>query len=68
MFAVAAPSVTAARRSPPGGAEYAFHQNWSVKGEYLYVDLGDAGMGTRSVNFKTSVARFGLNYRFPAAL
>lgn len=51
-----------------GGAEYAFHRNWSVKGEYLYVDLGDASMGTQTVNFKTSVARFGLNYRFPAAL
>ena len=50
-----------------GGAEYAFHRNWSVKGEYLYVDLGDAGMGTQSVNFKTSVVRFGVNYRFAAA-
>lgn len=50
-----------------GGAEYAFHRNWSVKGEYLYVDLGEAGIGTQSVSFKTSVARFGINYRFAAA-
>ena len=23
-----------------GGVEYALHRNWSVKGEYLYVDYG----------------------------
>ena len=50
-----------------GGAEYAFHRNWSVKGEYLYVDLGEAGIGTQSVKFNTSVARFGVNYRFAAS-
>lgn len=58
-----------------GGAEYAFNRNWSIKGEYLYTDLG-----TKKFNFvadnagvynfggeqkhKFSVARVGVNYRF----
>ena len=46
-----------------GGLEYALGRNWSMKGEYLYVDLGQAGMGGHSVSFNTSVARFGINYR-----
>lgn len=27
-----------------GGVEYALNRNWSVKGEYLYVDLGTTGV------------------------
>ena len=60
-----------------GGLEYAFTNNWSVKAEYLYVDLGSkkttytstdpalAGTsftGKRDNDF--SVARVGLNYKF----
>ena len=54
------------------GVEYAMWSNWSVKLEYLYVDLGkfDCGSacsgvaGTDNVSFKANVVRAGLNYRF----
>jgi outer membrane immunogenic protein len=54
------------------GAEVALGGNWTAKGEYLYVDLGDldcsaancGGAGTTKADFKTSVVRAGLNYRF----
>ena len=53
------------------GVEYAFIDNWSVKLEYLYVDLGKAtcaatcsGTDPFSVSFTTSVARAGVNYKF----
>jgi outer membrane immunogenic protein len=51
-----------------GGIEWAFSPNWSLKSEYLYVDLGDqtlsspAGTYTTETDFHT--ARVGLNYRF----
>jgi outer membrane immunogenic protein len=55
------------------GAEYAFSDNWSLKGEYLYVDLGMqvidrlpspfSGPGISSdLSFQT--VRLGVNYRF----
>jgi len=53
-----------------GGVEYAFGGAWSVKAEYLYVDLGKAtcGGGTcgidTDVKFKDNLVRAGLNYRF----
>jgi len=49
-----------------GGVEYAFTNNWTVKAEYLYMDLGsdyydsigaDAGL-------TANVVRAGLNYKF----
>lgn len=52
------------------GVEYALWTNWSVKGEYLYVDLGkfDCGIScgavSDNVTFKANVLRAGLNYRF----
>ena len=56
------------------GAEFAVTNNWSVKGEYLYADLGSKGIGyTNSVtllptpvSIKTAdhVLRAGVNYRF----
>lgn len=53
-----------------GGVEYAFMGAWSVKAEYLYVDLGKAtcsagtcGVDT-DVKFKENIVRAGLNYRF----
>jgi outer membrane immunogenic protein len=51
-----------------GGIEWAFAPNWSLKSEYLFVDLGDqtlsspAGTYTTETDFHT--ARAGLNYRF----
>jgi outer membrane immunogenic protein len=62
-----------------GGLEWAFARNWSVKGEYLYYDLGSrptlVGPQTNPANgidfatysgFHTrgSIARAGLNYKF----
>ena len=52
-----------------GGLEYAFTPNWSVKAEYLFVDLGRSnqqqffggGGGSRS---QAHVARLGVNYKF----
>ena len=52
------------------GLEYALWTNWSVKGEYLYVDLGkfdcglSCGAATDNVSFKTNLVRLGVNYRF----
>ena len=61
-----------------GGVEYAFSPNWSMKGEYLYYDLGrdtvnvavipgNGGGGTgynSSFRNDGSVVRVGLNYKF----
>jgi outer membrane immunogenic protein len=51
------------------GLEYALLANWTVKAEYLYVDLGTAncsncGITGTDVTFKESLVRAGLNYRF----
>jgi outer membrane immunogenic protein len=51
-----------------GGVEWALANNWTVKGEYLYIGLDDAkfrGGGTTAkydTDFHT--VRFGLNYKF----
>jgi len=48
-----------------GGLEYAFNGPWSVKAEYLYVDLGRGGaIGGSNAKFQTNIVRAGLNYRF----
>jgi outer membrane immunogenic protein len=63
-----------------GGVEYAINRNWSVKGEYLYVNLpdtslttvftspgpGPTGSSTATFNFKNdlNIVRLGVNYRF----
>ena len=56
------------------GAEFAVTNNWSIKGEYLYADLGSKGVTytdaatllPATVNVKTAdhIARVGVNYRF----
>lgn len=49
------------------GIEYAFTQNWTVKGEYLHVDLGWTDRNAAS-DFKADAdfdaVRFGINYKF----
>ena len=62
-----------------GGAEYALLNNWSVKFEYLYVDLGTVSViGNPSppnppvytqavVETKSHIARLGINYKFGAS-
>jgi outer membrane immunogenic protein len=59
-----------------GGLEWAFSDNWSVKGEYLYYDLGssDVTISHNYVIFVSTltshvvndghIARIGVNYRF----
>jgi outer membrane immunogenic protein len=51
------------------GVEYAMLSSWSVKLEYLYVDLGkfdvNSGAGTPDdVSLKANLVRLGVNYRF----
>jgi outer membrane immunogenic protein len=55
------------------GLEYAMWSNWSVKLEYLYVDLGKFDCGascsgvvgvTDNVSFNANIVRAGVNYRF----
>jgi outer membrane immunogenic protein len=56
-----------------GGIEYALNKNWSVRAEYLFIDLGSAGVpcataagpcGMSTQTFSESVVRGGINYRF----
>ncbi|MFO1108833.1 MAG: outer membrane beta-barrel protein [Bradyrhizobium sp.] len=60
-----------------GGVEYAFTPAWSVKAEYLYVDLGSASFSdnlaaggfpaasfTHNTRLTESIGRFGVNYRW----
>jgi outer membrane immunogenic protein len=58
-----------------GGIEYAFAPGWTVKAEYLYLDLGNrvvtfadrdvaGGSLTSSTDFTAHIARAGLNHRF----
>ena len=59
-----------------GGAEYALDKNWSIKGEYLYVDLGSIGgsselttlskpvLESSDAEIVHHVGRAGVNYRF----
>lgn len=52
-----------------GGVEWALANNWTLKGEYLYIDLEDAkfhGGGGPTTSFDNSfhTIRAGLNYKF----
>ena len=62
-----------------GGIEWAFAQNWTAKGEFLYIDLGsddyvsprtsfngttDTRVWASSVDTQAYVARVGINYLF----
>jgi outer membrane immunogenic protein len=53
-----------------GGIELALTGNWTMKAEYLYVDLGSfdcvacGGVPPASAGFTTNVFRAGVNYRF----
>lgn len=60
-----------------GGIEFALAGNWSVKGEYNYMDLGKkdvtftldgGGFATFDVDQQIHVAKFGVNYRFGGPL
>jgi outer membrane immunogenic protein len=60
-----------------GGVEWLLRRNWSMKAEYLYVDLGSMGVSVPTSNtaafsqtmqvdtqLTAQIARLGLNYRF----
>jgi len=48
-----------------GGVEAAIDQNWSVKAEYLYVDLGHVDAGDEgSSHFNAHTVKLGVNYKF----
>jgi outer membrane immunogenic protein len=58
-----------------GGMEYALNRNWTVKAEYLYVDLGKVSYtsavpgvanttGTHESDITMHTARLGINYKF----
>jgi opacity protein-like surface antigen len=56
-----------------GGVEYAFTPNWSVKGEYMYLDFGNRQLtfsdGERwNISDRFSEVKLGLNYRFSGLL
>jgi outer membrane immunogenic protein len=52
------------------GLEFAFTPSWSIKAEYLYVNLGKFNCGfncgglTDNVSFSANIVRGGINYRF----
>jgi outer membrane immunogenic protein len=68
--AVAEASVTRVGWTAGLGGEYAFTPNWSLRAEYLYVNLGDFDCSTAcavtgsNVSLKTNLVRGGLNFRF----
>jgi outer membrane immunogenic protein len=47
-----------------GGVEAALTDNISIKGEYLYVDLGDETLNGTDVDINAHTIRGGINYRF----
>jgi outer membrane immunogenic protein len=54
-----------------GGLEYALNRQWSLKGEYLYMDFGNTGSGnldgdTFSHSNALHTFKIGVNYRFGA--
>jgi outer membrane immunogenic protein len=63
------------------GVQYAINSAWSVKAEYLYVDLGSASFAdslaaggfplatfTHSVRLTENIGRVGVNYRWGGPL
>ena len=49
------------------GLEYAMSRNWSVRGEYLFTDLGKSNLSTfgfASPRSQSHLVRLGVNYRF----
>ena len=48
------------------GAEVGLTPNWSVKVEYLYMDLADRGFAITGMDngYRSNMVRFGFNYHF----
>jgi outer membrane immunogenic protein len=52
-----------------GGVEYMFLPRWSLKAEYLYMDLGTADLSlpftiSQHIRFQDNIARVGIDYHF----
>jgi outer membrane immunogenic protein len=49
-----------------GGLEVGLTPNWSIKAEYLYIDLSGQGYALTgaTMGLQSSLMRFGVNYRF----
>jgi outer membrane immunogenic protein len=68
--AVAETSATRVGWTAGLGGEYAITPNWSLRAEYLYINLGDVACDTTcalagsKVSFTSNLVRGGLNYRF----
>ncbi len=72
----AAISTTKTGWTAGAGGEYALLNGWSVKAEYLYVDLGKASttvstaflgfpqVFNHATDLRSNIARFGMNYKF----
>jgi opacity protein-like surface antigen len=66
------PALQRAGWTAGGGAEYGFAPGWSLKAEYLHIDLGTSGCTISDCSafsaafapFRTEIVRAGLNYRF----
>jgi outer membrane immunogenic protein len=53
-----------------GSIEWAFSDNWSLRGEYLYANYGRQTVAHPNgtvfrADFETHTARIALNYKFP---
>lgn len=73
--AVGGPSQVKVGWAAGGGAEYAFAPRWTMKVEYLYLDLGKSDYTivrpatpnwdyATSAKFQEHIVRFGVNYQF----
>jgi outer membrane immunogenic protein len=71
----AANSTTRTGWTAGAGAEYTLMNGWSIKGEYLHVDLGSSSLTSTNLNFGNNVfthtidwhsdiVRVGVNYKF----
>jgi outer membrane immunogenic protein len=74
------PSSTRVGWTVGGGAEYALTNNWTIKGEYLYANLGSSSftsvgnvaaatffpgvVASGKINYNASIFRAGVNYKF----
>ena len=74
------PSSTRVGWTAGGGVEYALTNNWTIKGEYLYADLGSSSFNslgntaalinfpgvavTGKIDYNASIFRAGVNYKF----
>jgi outer membrane immunogenic protein len=73
-YSVTGPGVTLSKSSIKtgytlgGGIEWAFDPNWSLKSEYLFVNLGDENLSSGGFSSRSETefhtVRVGINYRF----